>query len=109
MDMYELENAYKSGSTHAAMESWQHDQRWNEIKDGISRIEDLYQMLETCDEITEDNPAFHFMCDFTEKFYLALTDLKGVIYNYENDPKYTELVRKYIKSHMSSPYGSSLG
>lgn len=109
MDMYEVEHAYKTESTHITREVWLQDQCWNEIKDGVNRIEDLYLMLETTDEITEDNPAFGFMCDFTEKLYLALTDLKGEIYNYENGPKYTELVRKYIKSHMSSPYGSSLG
>lgn len=109
MDEYEKYTLNMTGSTHATMEDWQQDQRWQSIKDYVNRIEELYQILETTDEITEDNPAFEMICEFTENLYLALTDLKTVIYDYENGPKYTELVRKYIKRHTSSPYGSSLG
>lgn len=109
MDEYEKFTLNMTGSTHATMEQWQQDQRWQSIKDYVNKIEDLYQMLETTDEITEDNPAFDMLCDFTENLYLVLSDLKAVIYDYESGPNYTELVRQYIKSHISSPYGNSLG
>ena len=41
----------------------------------VLRLVDLYEMLEVTDEVSEDNPAFDFICGFTDNFFNALTDL----------------------------------
>ena len=45
------------------------------LSDEVLRLVDLYEMLEVTDEVTEDNPAFEFICGFTDNFFNALLDL----------------------------------
>lgn len=45
------------------------------LSNEVLKLVDLYEMLEVTDEVTEDNPAFDFICGFTDNFFNALTDL----------------------------------
>lgn len=46
------------------------------IRSEISKLSAIYEMLETTNEVTEDNPAFDFLCGITEELYNCLCSLK---------------------------------
>lgn len=53
---------------------WRHDMGVN-----IDRLGILVQLLETGDMITEDNPAFHDMCEFFEELQQVYWNLKELM------------------------------
>lgn len=108
MDMYELYNAYKTGSTHINVNAFIADQKWEQLKDEVSKLDDLYQILETTDEITEDNPAFEMMCKFTEDLYIAIYNIKSTLYDVEAYEK-TGHIRELMKKYYGNSSGSTQG
>ena len=95
-DKEKIREAWANGSTHAVFAS----DRMDDIRVQVKKLEELYQRLEVTDDIDELNPAFDMMCEFTEKFYIILEDLKSLTdYN-----RYM-----HIKANMSSLYGSTSG
>lgn len=94
-----LRKAWLNGSTQAVFPS----NRMDDLRGYVKKLEDLYQILETSDDITEDNPAFSMMCKFTEDFYLVLEDIKSIVYDD------CSRIYKWRKENLSSLYGSTSG
>ena len=65
-------NVFLHGSTHAVFPS----ARMEAIRNEVSKLSIIYEMLETTDDIDENNPAFDFMCKITEELYNCLCSLK---------------------------------
>lgn len=69
---YKMKHAFKSGSTHAVFPS----PRMDAIRSEVRNLSIIYEMLETTDEVDENNPAFDFLCKVTEELYNCLCSLK---------------------------------
>ena len=46
------------------------------IRNEVRNLSIIYEMLETTDEVDEENPAFDFLCKVTEELYNCLCSLK---------------------------------
>lgn len=68
----EMKRSFESGSTHASFPS----ARMEAIRNEVSKLSTIYEMLETTDEVDENNPAFDFLCKVTEELYNCLCSLK---------------------------------
>lgn len=92
-DKEQIRKAWANGSTHATYTN----ERWESLKKYVNDLDSLYQQLETTDDITEDNPAFDMMCKFTEEFYIALENVKSIVFD---DGKFvynwTDSIRKQL-------------
>lgn len=69
---FKMKKNFSSGSTHARFQS----NRMEAIRKEVSNLSSIYEMLETTNEVTEDNPAFDFLCNVTEELYNCLCSLK---------------------------------
>lgn len=67
-----MKKSFESGLTHANFPS----DRMESIRTEVSKISAIYEMLETTDEVDENNPAFDFLCKVTEELYNCLCSLK---------------------------------
>lgn len=69
---FKMKKAFNSGSTHAKFPS----ARMEAIRNEVRNLSIIYEMLETTDEVDEENPAFDFLCKVTEELYNCLCSLK---------------------------------
>ncbi len=76
-DKKRIAENYLHGSTQAVYPS----SKMDDLRIYVTKLEELYQRLETVDEITEDNPAFDMMCKFTEDFYICIENIKSILYD----------------------------
>lgn len=53
---------------------WRHD-----VCANIDRLKHLLNVLETTNDITEDNPCFDMMCEFTEELTYIVANLNSLI------------------------------
>lgn len=67
-----MKKAYSSGLTHAKFPS----AHMEAIRNEVSNLSKIYEMLETTDEVDENNPAFDFLCKITEELYNCVCSLK---------------------------------
>ena len=67
-----MKKTFKSGLTNARFPS----ARMEAIRNEVSNLAIIYEMLETTDEVDENNPAFDFLCKVTEEIYNCLCSLK---------------------------------
>ena len=65
----------------------------SQLSDAIMSVYSLYQELEVTDEITEENPAFDYICDIICGLYNACMDLMSLVVNHPDAN--SNLVREY--------------
>lgn len=61
------------------MQSYANPQWRHDVGANLDRLNDLLNILETTDDITEDNPCFNMMCEFTEELTSIVQNLNSLI------------------------------
>ena len=76
------------------------------LENSLTEIVDIFQNLETTDEITEDNPAFNIICELTDDLCQIMFDMSEVLA--EAGSEKAGQIYQMMCSCMT-PYGSSSG
>ena len=54
----------------------------SQLTDSIMNLYEIYQKLETTDEISEQNPVFDFMCGIMDGLFNSCMDLMSLTYTH---------------------------
>ncbi|MBO7716420.1 MAG: hypothetical protein J6S85_26685 [Methanobrevibacter sp.] len=65
----------------------------SQLCESIKDLYNIYQNLETTNDIEEDNPAFDYICDIAEGLYNSCIDLMALVVDHPDADK--DLVREY--------------
>ena len=76
------------------------------LENSLDEIVDIFQNLETTDEITEDNPAFNIICEITDDLCQIMFDMSEVLMSAGSEK--AGQIYQMMCSCMT-PYDNSLG
>ena len=65
----------------------------SQLTESIMNLFEIYQKLEVTDEVSNDNPAFDFICDVTNDLYNACIELMSL--TYDQPDANSEMVKTY--------------
>lgn len=65
----------------------------SQLTDSIMNLYEIYQRLEVTDEISEENPAFDFICDIVDGLFNSCMDLMSLTYDHPDAN--SEMVKSY--------------
>ena len=57
----------------------------------LLKFVDVYERLETTDEVTDDNPAFDFICDISNDLFNTMWDYAKIL-----DDKGSEIAKMFL-------------
>lgn len=76
----------------------------SQLTDSIMNLYEIYQRIEVTDDITEENPAFDFVCDIAEGLYNSCIELMSLTYDHPDaNPEMVKSYKNIIADLVEEP------